>query len=178
MGVHDGSLFPWLAGEKALIKEAVASGKIVLGFCLGSQLIADVLGGKVTKNDRPEIGWHSVEWTDAARSDVRFSFFPRTTPVFQWHFDTFSELPPGARLLATSGACRHQAFVHGDRVFGFQFHLENTSEMIRHMTLDLPEGCGPSEWVQSAEEMTAHPELVEQNGRWLREMLDRIAAGT
>jgi GMP synthase-like glutamine amidotransferase len=178
MNVYEEDLYPWLSDEKGLIREAIAVGKVVLGFCLGSQLIADAIGGKVTANDRPEIGWHRIEWTDMALANPLFSFFPRSSVVFQWHNDTFSVLPPGAVLLAGSEACEHQAFIYREKVFGFQFHLENTSEMIRAMALELPEETGPTAWVQTPEEMSAHPEHIEQDRQWLSELLTRLEART
>src|SRR5690606_27877628 len=76
--------------------------------------------------------------------------------VFHWHGDTF-ELPAGAVLLASSEACRHQAFRLGDHVFGFQFHLETTpasaAALIEHCAADLD----GSAYVQSAARMAENP---------------------
>jgi GMP synthase-like glutamine amidotransferase len=115
--------------ELRLIEQAVARGKPVLGVCLGSQLIAKALGGQVYRNPVKEIGWFDVRFTAAARQDRLFSGLDGAETVFHWHGETF-DLPPGAELLASSEACRHQAFRVGTNVYGLQFHLEVTPEMI------------------------------------------------
>ena len=77
-------------------------------------------------NRAKEIGWYPVYWTDAGRADLELSA-PET--VFHWHGETF-DLPPGAELLAYSDLCRHQAYRVGKNIYGLQFHLEVTPEMI------------------------------------------------
>ncbi|MDP2106444.1 MAG: amidotransferase, partial [Desulfobulbaceae bacterium] len=57
MNIYEEEQFPWLSAEKLLIKKAIDDGKIVLGVCLGAQLIADTLGAKITRNRYREIGW-------------------------------------------------------------------------------------------------------------------------
>src|SRR2546428_2396131 len=61
MGVYDESEYLWLKEEKEFIKKAIDANKVVIGICLGSQLIAEVLGAKVYKNKFTEIGWFPVE---------------------------------------------------------------------------------------------------------------------
>lgn len=168
MSVHEENLHPWLAQEKRFIGEAIAAGKVVLGFCLGGQLIAEVIGGRVTTNGRPEMGWQWIRWSADAREDPLFSFFPERCTVFQWHNDTFSVLPPEAKLLASSDLCEHQAFIYRERVFGFQFHLENTAEMVREM-YDENTGCCPS-----PDDVRADEENAAENNRWMFELLTRL----
>lgn len=137
MGVHDEADFPWLVQEKALILDAIQTGKKVLGICLGAQLIAQVLGAKVAFSGHREIGWFGL----TACSDHPLSSLLCSTPaVFHWHGDTF-EIPQGAVHLASSEACKNQAFVLNDKVFGFQFHLETTPQsaaaLIEHCANDL-----------------------------------------
>src|ERR1700758_1528507 len=60
MNIYDHARCPWLVAEKALIRAAIEHGKRVLGICLGAQLIADQLGGRVTRNQETEIGWFPV----------------------------------------------------------------------------------------------------------------------
>lgn len=123
MNIYEHRNFPWLVVEKALIAEAATQNKRLLGICLGSQLIADALGGKVVQNPQVEIGWFPVRVdADAARFPAFAQFPPEFTPL-HWHGDTFS-VPPGATLAASSDACRNQAFARGTRIVGLQFHLE------------------------------------------------------
>ena len=140
MSVNDEAALPWLAAEKAFVAEAVRAGKAVLGICLGAQLIASALGARVYPGAEKEIGWFPLEAPLAGPG--RFAF-PATTPVFHWHGETF-ELPPGARLLASSAACVNQAFQLGRRVIGLQCHLETTpaslAAILEHCADELREG--------------------------------------
>lgn len=122
MSVNDEIQLPWLRDEKRFVAEAVASNKAVIGICLGAQLIASALGARVYPSPEKEIGWFPV----FAEPVVPETFaFPASTEVFHWHGETF-DLPPHAVLLATSAACRNQAFQIGARAMGLQFHLETT----------------------------------------------------
>ncbi|MFT3952055.1 MAG: type 1 glutamine amidotransferase [Oscillospiraceae bacterium] len=118
MNIYEEDKYPWLAAEKALIRAAAGAGKTIIGLCLGAQLIADALGGKVTRNPAVEIGWHTIKLTDAARRSEKLSFLPDEAVVFQWHGDTFSTLPTNAVQLAESEACANQAFCVGDQSTG------------------------------------------------------------
>ncbi len=130
MNVYEEDRYPFLREEGLFIKEAIQRGKSILGICLGAQLIAKALGAKVFKAPMKEIGWYDVSLTKIGSKDSLFSTFPNTFPVFQWHQDTF-ELPRGGKLIATSPSVPHQAFRYGEKVFGLQFHLEVTEEMIQ-----------------------------------------------
>lgn len=68
MGVYDEDEYPWLKDEKKFIERSIKSGKKILGICLGAQLIADVLGGKVYKNRYKEIGWFDVQLTSEGKN--------------------------------------------------------------------------------------------------------------
>jgi GMP synthase (glutamine-hydrolysing) len=119
---------PYLREELGIIQRAVAVGKPVLGICLGAQLAARALGARVYRNPVKEIGWAPVAWREAAHTDPLFHGFADPEIVFHWHGETF-DLPAGAVWLASSEACRHQAFRSGS-AYGLQFHLEATPEMI------------------------------------------------
>jgi GMP synthase-like glutamine amidotransferase len=62
MNVYEHRSHPWLVSEKRFLADALAAGKTVLGICLGAQLIADALGGKVVQNSEIEIGWFPVRF--------------------------------------------------------------------------------------------------------------------
>lgn len=129
MNCDESDRYPHLATEIDLIQQAIEEGKPVLGICLGAQLIARALGGRVTRNKTREIGWYELNPTAAAHDDPLFSHFDASQMIFQWHGDTF-DIPPGATHLASSPDCRNQAFRYRDNVYGLQFHLEVDEPMI------------------------------------------------
>ncbi|MNI29958.1 glutamine amidotransferase [compost metagenome] len=175
MNVDEVEQYPWLAREKRFIRDAIAAGKTVVGLCLGAQLIAEVIGGTVTANPQPEIGWLPVRWSDPAREHPQLSFFPETSVVLEWHSDTFCELPQEVQVMAESAACRHQMFVYRERVFGFQFHLEITEELL----LQMIEGSGAElkRLIDSRllEMPLGNPEGIQCSIGWMAEFLDRLA---
>ena len=156
MNIYEEDRFPWLAREKTFIKDAIDSGKIVLGVCLGAQLIADALGARVHKNQHPEIGWFDVRLTDAASKSRVFRRLPERFIAFHWHGDTF-DLPPGATWIAESDACRNQAFEYGGRVIGLQFPLDTTLESIQRLVAHCGDELVEGEYVQSEGGMLADP---------------------
>lgn len=137
MNVDEEDRYPWLAPETAAIRQAALGGMPILGVCLGAQLLAKALGARVTKNPAPEVGLLEIGLTAAGASDPLFAGWPRRTPVVQWHSDTFA-LPAGAIHLASSPLCHNQAFRHGDRAYGLQFHPEVTADMVVEWA-DVPE---------------------------------------
>jgi GMP synthase (glutamine-hydrolysing) len=120
---------PYLEQEIRIMREAVRRRQPMLGVCLGAQLLAKALGAEVRRNPLPEVGWFEVQLTDVGASDPLLSAMNRTEIVLQWHGDTF-DLPQGAVWLARSERCPNQAFRISPNIYGFQFHLEVTPEMI------------------------------------------------
>lgn len=154
MSANDDAAVPWLAAEVAFIRAVIDDGKPVLGVCLGAQLVARALGAAVRPNREPEIGWFPVRATTSGREDV-FTF-PAEQVVFHWHSDTF-ELPEGAVLLASSDACKNQAFQFGDSVISLQCHLEVTPVAVAGMTYAFGEQLRPGPHVQSGDDILRAP---------------------
>jgi GMP synthase (glutamine-hydrolysing) len=127
MSVNDE--LPFILEEMRLIERAAAAGTPVLGVCLGSQMIARALGGRVYRNAEKEIGWFDIQLTEAGRRDPVLSGLLPVENVFHWHSDTF-ELPAGAEWLAYSERTPRQAYRIERAVYGLQFHLEVTPAMI------------------------------------------------
>ncbi|PMR75190.1 glutamine amidotransferase [Billgrantia endophytica] len=122
IGANDEALYPFLSAELDAIRRRLDSGRPLLGICLGAQLIARALGGRVFPMAEKEIGYADVGLTrEGQESPLRHIGNPDT--VLHWHGDMF-ETPPGATRLAYSHSCAHQAFAAGDTVLGLQFHLE------------------------------------------------------
>jgi GMP synthase-like glutamine amidotransferase len=125
MDVWQEDQYPWLTLEKSAIRQWVMERKApFLGVCLGHQLLADALGGKVGLMSEPEIGVLEVKLTDAGRSAPLFEGMPVTFPVLQWHSAEISELPVNAVKLAESERCSIQAFRMGEKAYGIQYHVE------------------------------------------------------
>ena len=128
MGVDQTDRYPWLPDEMRLIEDAMKSNLPVLGVCLGAQILAAVLGAKVDRNPKgKEIGWHPIRLYYSAKHDRLMRDLPETMTPFHWHGDIF-DLLPGAVSLASSEKTPCQAFRHGDKAYGFQFHFEVTGE--------------------------------------------------
>ncbi len=176
MGVHDEKQYPWLKEEKSFLKQAIESGKTIVGICLGAQLLAHVLGASVRKNIVKEIGWFPVSLTPIGWELPLFRNLPATFDAFHWHGDTF-EIPENGLQIASSEACANQAFIAEDRLIGLQFHLEigrnGVERLVRHCGNELLEG---GEYVQG-------PEVILEEGRnygsmktILFQLLDQVAS--
>jgi|WetSurMetagenome_2_1015567.scaffolds.fasta_scaffold159462_2 GMP synthase-like glutamine amidotransferase len=174
MGVHDEAQYPWLKTEKKFIRQSMATGKMVLGICLGAQLIAQVLGANVTKNPQKEIGWFTVRLTPKARNAPLFHGLPEEFMAFHWHGDTF-DIPKGAVHIASSEACTDQAFVLG-RIYGLQFHLESSPESIEKLIKNCGDELKEAQYIQSAETIRSGMKYLKETDMTLSLLLDNIEA--
>lgn len=173
MNIYEEEKFPWLAAEKRFIQSAIEGGKVVLGICLGAQLIADVLGGPVGRNAHKEIGWFPVRKTEAAARSRVCDLLPAELEAFHWHGDTFA-LPPGAVHVARSAACENQAFIYDERVIGLQFHLETTPESARLLAQHCADELVTGPFIQTAGAMLADPRRFARINEAMWKLLDRL----
>jgi GMP synthase (glutamine-hydrolysing) len=123
----------YLLKEEKLIRNAIKNKVPVLGICLGSQLIAQAIGGRVYRGPKKEIGWFDVFLTPDGHKSLFKGVRDKTMRVFQWHGDTY-DLPYTASIMASS-TLYPQAFKFGSAI-GLQFHLEVNSEMIQRWLLE------------------------------------------
>lgn len=130
MGVYEEKKYPFITKELRLLEDALKRKVPVLGICLGSQLLAKAAGGSIFPSEKKEIGWYSVQLTDDGAEDKMFNGFPKRFMAFHWHGDTFT-LSKHCTHLASSKLFPMQAFRAGDYAYGFQFHVEVTSPMIK-----------------------------------------------
>lgn len=151
MGIYDHDEYPWLIDEKEFLSQVVKRGIPTLGICLGAQLLADVLGAKVSANPTKEIGWFPVNRSDDI-PDFLKSVLPEKMTVFHWHGDTFA-VPDNAVSLYSSKACAHQAFLFNDHVLGLQFHLETTRESATALIDNCRAELVQNPWIMTEREM-------------------------
>jgi len=119
--------YPWLIDEKKRIKEFVVDlQKPYLGFCLGCQLLGEVIGGKVVKSENPEIGMLNINFSENKNNDLLFSKFPEIITSLQWHSYEVQELENNndATLIASSTGTKYQIFKYKNHAYGIQFHIE------------------------------------------------------
>ena len=118
---------PWLVDEKKAIKEFVVDlKKPYLGFCLGCQLLGEVIGGKVAKTNNPEIGMLNINFSENKKNDLLFSKFPEKITSLQWHSYEVQGLEnnENVTLLASSPETKYQIFKYQSHAYGIQFHIE------------------------------------------------------
>ena len=119
--------YPWLVDEKKAIKNFVVDlKKPYLGFCLGCQLLGEVVGGKVVKSKNPEIGMLNINFSQNKNSDPLFSKFPEKITSLQWHSYEVQDLEDNnnVTLLASSSETKYQIFKYQNHAYGIQFHIE------------------------------------------------------
>lgn len=173
MGAYEEKKYPWLKKEKVFIEKAIKANKMVIGICLGSQLIADVLGAKVYQGLIKEIGWHPVKWTDKALEMPFFKDFGKNEMAFHWHGDTF-DMPRNVVQLAESQVYASQAFSYENNVFGFQFHLEFTSRIIKSLIRNQSHELKSGPYIQSKQEILSNLSLLERNQQLLSSFLSNL----
>ena len=132
--------YPWLVEEKKRIKEFVVNlKKPYLGFCLGCQLLGEVVGGKVVKSNPAEIGMMDINFTDNKKKDILFSKFPDNIKSLQWHSYEVQGVDknPDITLIASSPITKYQIFKYQDHAYGIQFHIEIKDKTVNEW------GCVP-----------------------------------
>jgi len=129
IGAADDEAFPFLARERAILRERLERGRPTLGICLGAQLMGYALGAALESAPHKEIGWGRVTLTEAGLHGCLAGLGSPEPTVLHWHGDNVG-LPDGAERLAYNKACPNQAFALGDHALGLQFHLEARPEDI------------------------------------------------
>ncbi len=132
--------YPWLVEEKKKIKEFVVNlKKPYLGFCLGCQLLGEVIGGKVVKSKPSEIGILDINFLKSKNNDLLFSSFPDKIKSLQWHSYEVVDLEKknDVVLIASSSVTKYQIFKYQKHAYGIQFHIEIKDKTVNEW------GCVP-----------------------------------
>lgn len=174
MSVNDNAIYPWLAEEKLFIRQAIDEGKIVIGICLGSQLIAEVLGAKVYPNKQKEIGWFKIKQSETDKIHPSIKDFENQFFVFHWHGDTY-DLPINSIQIFSSEMCVNQAFLFNDKVLGLQFHFEVTPQTLKEMIENGKDELIESKSVQTSLQILEQTEYIDGNNRKMFQLLDYFA---
>ncbi|HLD71584.1 MAG TPA: hypothetical protein VI873_03150 [Candidatus Peribacteraceae bacterium] len=160
--------------EIAFIKRAIDQKKILLGVCLGAQLIGDALGAHFDHSPNKEIGLFPLILTADGKKDPFFGTFPDTFMAGHWHGD-MPGLTPESKVLAKSAGCPRQIVRYAHTIYGFQCHFEFTSEAIEGMIENNAhelEKYKSLPYIETAEQLRAH-DCSEINGHIFR-FLDYI----
>jgi len=141
----DNKKYFWLRKETDFLKRAIENQISIIGICLGAQLLAHILGGKIerlkdryNKVNKPELGWYEISSIDDKSNEEISLRLKEPLKVLHWHGDRII-LPHQAELLASSTRCREQLFKVGELIYGLQFHVET-------------EGLMTSEWIKNEKE--------------------------
>ncbi len=165
---------PWLVEEKGFISEALSKDKIILGICLGAQLLAEALGGRVFSSEKEEIGWYEVTVIDEGKGSYLLKNVPRKFLTFHWHSDHFT-LPPGCTRLAFSEPTANQAYIaKNSRVAGLQFHPEYTIELIRYFAIGYGHEWQKDQYVAGKKAVLSKSEQIPETYRLMELLLDNM----
>ena len=140
--------YPWLIDEKKRIKEFVVDlKKPYLGFCLGCQLLGEVVGGKVVKSNPAEIGIMDINFSKEKVNDKLFNEFHDQIKSLQWHSYEVQGIEniKDVTLIASSPVTKFQIFKYQDHAYGIQFHIEIKDSTVNEW------GCVP-EYKKALEE--------------------------
>ena len=160
--------YPWLIDEKKKIREFVVEmEKPFIGFCLGCQLLGEVLGGQVAKSDPIEIGMMDINLSAARSEDKLFNLFPNSIKALQWHSYEVQGLEKNKdiTLIGSSPSTKYQIFKYKQHAYGIQFHIEIKNNTVSEW------GCVP-EYKQALEKTLGEDALIKFDRAAQENMLD------
>ncbi|MDA0118065.1 glutamine amidotransferase-related protein [Vibrio sp. T11.5] len=158
--------------EQAVIRNAIDAEKVVIGVCLGAQLIGEALGAQYNHSPEPEIGKFPITLTDAGLAHPLFDHFGKELEVGHWHND-MPGVTTDAQIIAHSEGCPRQIVAYSDRVFGFQCHMELTKDVVALLidNDDLSQAAR-YRFVEEPDVLLSHD--YEEMNQKLQEFLDKL----
>jgi GMP synthase (glutamine-hydrolysing) len=163
--------YPYLDSEITLIKNAITANKMVLGICLGAQLISAAVGDQPCRSPQKEIGIFPVKLTHAGKEDPILSQLPEQFAPLHWHSDMAGPSTE-ATILAQSEGCPCQAFRYGKKVYGLQFHLEYGKECVECLVNHFSSDITPGPYVQNPQEILQQD--FSPMNHYMRILLDKM----
>ena len=156
--VNQENIYPFLREEKKIIKNVIARDIPYLGFCLGHQLLADVMGAKVGPNFQSSLGYIQGFLTYEGKIHPVFKGLPQQLPLFKWHAQAVQEpLPSSINILATSAECQVEAIsLHGrPHILGLQFdnHAASRENIQNWISMD-------SKWLATLQDRVVNPVML------------------
>ncbi|MGQ9590799.1 MAG: type 1 glutamine amidotransferase [Planctomycetota bacterium] len=174
--------YPYLAGLEAAVREVLASSRAYLGFCLGHQLLAHVLGCRVGPLARKSVGFATARLTPEGKAHPAFRGLPESFPLFKWHGQgVLPPLPPEVDVLATSPGVEVEAigFRGNPRILGLQFdNHAGAEDAARWLAEDRAWAASETDLAHLAPEEFAARAAAEEPriGRWFRAFLESFLA--
>lgn len=165
--------YPYLREEITFTRQIIDHKKPVLGICLGAQIISESLGAKTEHSPNKEVGIFPIQLTTDGEDDPIFKQFPKIFEVIHWHND-MPGIPEGSLVLAKSDGCPRQAIRYSNRVYGLQFHMEMTSELLTGMVKHCPQDLNPGRYIQETTKLLS-ADLTEINSKMFA-ILNYLAA--
>lgn len=176
-GVYQEDAYPFLKQERSIIQKRLEADRPTLGICLGAQLMASALGSRVYPGTNgPEVGWCTVQMTEAGNDSALRSLSEDFTRIMQWHGDTF-DLPQGAVLLASSKQYPNQVFQWGRNGLGLQCHIEVTRKIVHAWGVNAAQDvlCGKLDLKKLHDETDQYADIMQQQSQiFLHDWLDRV----
>lgn len=166
--------------EKLLIRNSVERGMMVIGVCLGAQLVGEALGAAYSHSPEREVGPVEARLTEAGRADPFFVHFPETFLAGEWHND-MPGLAEDSTIIAESDGCPRQIVRYGRYVYGFQTHMEFTQAIIEAGLEEASEGLkNGGRYVQTPEQLMSfdYTEMNALLSRFLDAMVEDYAHQT
>ncbi len=121
-------------------RELFNSGIPVLGICYGHQLMAKMLGGKVTPSKSQEYGIANMR---IEKNNSIFDGLEKNQTVWMSHGDSVEKVPSGFEVLSSSENCMVTSMANLEKsLYGLQFHPEvshtiNGKEMLKNFVINI-----------------------------------------